>query len=170
MLQLASNRKPHLARTIGPIFPCNLLGRGVIFEILWTLISRKLLKISKNRWILVDVKLKDLQIWFRNFFRYLKRFLRYFGRTVFEKSLSGARGRQNVLTWVEIRLIYLSELEIESKCWTEQSGQYFSIIRDGRSFWDFWNPCISRTVGDIKMRLASKLKDLQRFCLCCRYL
>jgi len=32
---------------------------------------------------------------------------RYFKKTVFEKSLSGARGRKNALTWIETRLKYL---------------------------------------------------------------
>jgi len=55
----------------------------------------------KNRDNVVDVKFEDLQS-FNTFSRYLKRFLRYFEKTVFEKRLSGARGRKNVLTWVEI--------------------------------------------------------------------
>jgi len=40
--------------------------------------------------------------------------LRYFEKTVFEKSLSGARCRKNVLTWVKTRLKHLLELGIES--------------------------------------------------------
>jgi len=67
MLQLASNREPPLTSTIGPLFPPNL-GRGVICAILWTLISRKPWKISKNRGDLVDVNFQDLKIWFFTFF------------------------------------------------------------------------------------------------------
>jgi len=63
--------------------------------------------ISKNRRHLVDVKFDDLQILFRTFFDISIGFLRYFEKTVFEKSLSGARGRKNVLTWVKTRFNYL---------------------------------------------------------------
>jgi len=35
-------------------------------------------------------------------------------KTVSEKSLSVARGRKNILTWVKTRLKYLPYLEIES--------------------------------------------------------
>jgi len=64
--------------------------------------------------------------------------LRYFEKkTVFGKSLSGPRGRKNVLTWVEVRLKYLTYLGIGTKCWTPQSGQspklgvgvFFAIFR-----------------------------------------
>jgi len=49
MLQLASNRGPPLVvSTIGPIFPHNM-GRELFLAILWTVISRKLLKISKSK-------------------------------------------------------------------------------------------------------------------------
>jgi len=70
MLQLASNQEPPLTSTIGPLFSPNL-GRGMIFAILWTLISRKPKKISKNWEDLPDVTFQDLQIWFFTFFRYL---------------------------------------------------------------------------------------------------
>ena len=106
MLQLASNREHPLTRTIEQLFPPNL-RRGVIFAILWILISRKPLKISKNRRDLVDVKIEDLQIWFRTFFSISQTVFEIFWKTVFERGLSGARGRKNVLTWVKIRLRYL---------------------------------------------------------------
>jgi len=65
MLQLASNRETPLASTIGPIFP-HSLGRVSIFVILWTLISRKPLKTSRNRKkTLVDEKIQDLQYKFQ---------------------------------------------------------------------------------------------------------
>jgi len=70
MIQLAWNREPPLASTIGQIFPHNL-GRGIIFAIIWTLISQKQFKISKNREDSIDVKFEDLQIWFYTFLRYL---------------------------------------------------------------------------------------------------
>jgi len=122
-LQLASNREPPLASTIGPIFPHNL-GWRKIFAILWTLISRKLLKISENREDFLGVKFKDLRLLFYAFFRYLWRFSRYF-----EKSLSGAKGYKNNLPWVKIRLNYFSYLVIQSLSWTAQSRQYFPKIR-----------------------------------------
>jgi len=157
MLQWASNRKPPLAWTVGPIFP-NTMGRGVIFAILWTLISRKLLKISNNRGALVIVQFKDLQIWFWTYFRYLLRFWRYFEKKkLLLKKLSVARGFKNVLTRVEVRIKYLPLLGIDCKWWTAQSGQYFHKIWGGGVFWDFSDPCTSKTVGEIKMCRRRKL-------------
>ena len=43
-------------------------------------------------------------------------------KTVFEKSLSLARGRKNVLTWIKTSLKYLTKLGIESLPSTAQSG------------------------------------------------
>jgi len=92
MLQVASNRKPSPASTVGPIFPHNL-GRRVIFAILWTLISRKLLKVSEYRGNLVDIKFRDLKIWLSTFLHFCKmnireekiRFTRYYDFSQFVK-------------------------------------------------------------------------------------
>ena len=65
-------------------------------------------------------------------------------KTVFEKSLSGARGRKNVLTWVKTRLKYLSYLGIESLPWAAQSRYYFPKIRGGGVFYVFLDPHISK--------------------------
>ena len=78
MLQLASSREPPLASTLGPIFPHNL-GRRMIFAIFGTLISRKPLKISKNRDDVVNVKFEDLQILVHFIFSKSLTVLKYFG-------------------------------------------------------------------------------------------
>jgi len=75
--------------TVGVIFPQNE-GWGCFSTFVWTPVSQDQFEISKcakevNYW-----KFKDLQICFCTFFRYLKRFLRYFEKTVFEKTLLGA--------------------------------------------------------------------------------
>ena len=59
MLQLASNQEPPLPGTIRPIFTHNLETGGGCFMHFFEPLY--LLKISKNRDSLVDVKFEDLQ-------------------------------------------------------------------------------------------------------------
>jgi len=99
-----------------------LWGGGDFCNSLNPYISKTIKEIKRNREDLVDVKFKDVQVWLLTFFSIPLRFVKYFEKTVLEKSLSGARGRKNVLTLVETRLKYLAWLGIESLPWTAQSG------------------------------------------------
>ena len=90
--------------------------------------------------------------------------LRYFEKTVFEKSLSGARCRKNVLTWVKTRLKCLPELESSVSPGRNSRGNISLKSGVGVFFYVYLDPCISKTVRYIKMCPGSKFlkfKDLQ---------
>ena len=103
MLSLASNRETHpLASTVRPIFT-QILGRGLIFAILWTLISLKTNEdIKKQR---QPSRCKILRftslIWYvLLFFRYLWWFLRYYEKIFFFKRVcQGLRFTKKSWLW-----------------------------------------------------------------------
>jgi len=105
-----------------------------------------------------------LLIWYIHFFDISNGLWDILKKTVFEKSLSGARCRKNVLTWVKTRLKCLPELESSVSPGRNSRGNISLKSGVGVFFYVYLDPCISKTVRYIKMCPGSKFlkfKDLQ---------
>jgi len=141
---------------LGHHFPKNRSG-GVI-EIFRTPVSQKRMEISKCAQQENYCKLNDLQVWFLTFFS-----ISLTGFEIFRKVCFGIKVSQGLgvpkTSWLESKYVYNICLNCESRVSPGQhsQGKLSPKLGVGGVFWDFSNPSISKTVGDFKMRPASKL-------------
>jgi len=163
------NRESPLDSTFGAIFPENCFCFFVcIFCIFWTPVSQKLFEIPKCALEINYCTLKDLQIWYCKFFDIQNG---YWGilkkKNCFGKNFVRGQGAQKHrdLGQNTFKISVLTgsrESPLDSKI----RAIFLETYGWGCFFCDFSNPCISKTVGGIKMfRQVSYciLKDLQNW-------
>jgi len=156
MLQLASNREPLLANTVGPIFPHNL-GRGVIFGIFWTLTSRKRMTISRNKKRPSRYKILRSTNWIRCTFSISPTVFEFFFKNRVSKKYVSGWGSLKRLDFVQNTLKIFVLIGNRESPLDSLVGASFPLNWGRGVFWDFPNASNSKMVGDIKMCLVGKL-------------